>query len=439
MFGDLLKAYMPRSLYGRATLILLVPVLTILAVVSIVFIQRLYEDVTGQMTRGVADEVALVLAKVEGSDSSDEALSEAEEIGRALGIGITYGGEDLVDEREWIDFSGLSVRRTLREELPGIVAIDLFEENGRIWVSHDSRHGMILLDLDRSRLSPRNPHQFLVLIGTTSFLMTVIALLYLRGQVRPIRRLAAAASAFGKGRVVPYRPTGATEVREAGQAFIEMRDRIERQIEQRTLMLSGVSHDLRTPLTRMRLALSLSEDSSETQAILQDLQEMEQMLDAFLDFARSEATDEALARPVADMVDAAIDRASRAGHRLERGEMPDYQLTVKVRQGAIERALDNLVGNAVRYANRFRVSARETEDHVHFVVEDDGPGIPPERREEALMAFTRLDEARNQDSGSGVGLGLAIAADIARQHGGALELSESAELGGLRADLIVPR
>ena len=439
MFGAFLKAPMPRSLYGRATLILLVPVLTILSVVSIVFIQRLYEDVTREMTRGVADEVALVMSRIEVSPSRETAMSNAQEVGLALGIGVSFGGDSIVDTREWIDLSGITVARTLRAELPGLQAIDLTDTDGSISVSHVSRHGLVALDLNRRRLSPRNPHQFLVLIGATSFFMTVIALLYLRGQVRPIRRLAAAASAFGKGRVVPYRPVGASEVLEAGQAFLEMRDRIERQIEQRTLMLSGVSHDLRTPLTRMRLALSLADETSETEAILQDIQEMEEMLDAFLSFAKTEASEQPTPQLVDEIVASALNRAKRAGYSIEIGEAPEKPISIRVRGAALERAIDNLIGNAARYANHARLSALEEEGRVRFVVEDDGPGIPEDRRQEAMQAFTRLDKARNQDGGSGVGLGLAIAADISRQHGGSLELGVSDALGGLRAELILPK
>lgn len=439
MIGQFLKAYMPRSLFGRATLILLVPVLTLLAVVSIVFIQRLYEDVTSQMTRGVADEIKLILSRVEAAESAEQAILAAEDISQALDIGVTYADAPMTDYREWIDLSGLTVRATLRSELADVRAVDLRDQGGRIRLLHGSRHGDVVLDIDRRRLSPRNPHQFLVLIGATAVFMTVIALLYLRGQVRPIRRLAAAASAFGKGRNVAYRPLGATEVREAGQAFLEMRDRIERHIEQRTLMLSGVSHDLRTPLTRMRLALSLADDTEDTRDLLRDVQEMEGMLEAFLNFARNEAFDEPEARRVDDIVAEAIDRSLRAGRDVTAGAIQNGDVELNVRIAALERALDNLIGNAVRYGGKARLSAIVNEGETRFIVEDNGPGIPPERRHEAIKAFARLDEARNQDGGSGVGLGLAISADIARQHGGVLELGESADLGGLKAEIVLPR
>jgi two-component system osmolarity sensor histidine kinase EnvZ len=217
-----------------------------------------------------------------------------------------------------------------------------------------------------------------------------------------------------------------------------MRNRIERQIEQRTLMLSGVSHDLRTPLTRLRLALSMLDQDDEVRAMQRDVTDMERMLDAFLDFTRGGALDDIETVSPREVAEAAVDRAIRGGadaqvHELKgEGRMP-------LRPMAVGRALDNLIGNAVRYGSRAEVSLYLTDRAARFVVEDDGPGIPPERRDEALRPFTRLDAARNQDRGTGVGLGLSIAADVARQHGGTLRLGSSERLGGLKAELVIAR
>ena len=438
MISQFIKGYMPRSLYGRAALIVLVPVLTILAVMAIVFIQRLYEDVTQQMTSGVADEVQLIIAEIEASDSLEEAEERASVVAEVMDIEFELPGRTIEARREWIDLSGLTVRRTLHERLPGVTVVDLIGQGGRVSLNHDTFLGPVTLHITRGELSPRNPHQFLVLIGFTAFAMTVIALLYLRGQVRPIRRLAAAASAFGKGRTLPYRPSGATEVREAGQAFLEMRDRIEHQIEQRTLMLSGVSHDLRTPLTRMRLALSLMDESDDVDALLRDVSEMEVMLNAFLDLGKGDAGEEPERVSAAELVDAAKDRAARAAMALEVGNTPQDSF-LRVRPMSIGRAIDNLIGNAVRYGQRAYLSVEDTGGTITFIVEDDGPGIPEELREEAIKAFSRLDASRNQDSGSGVGLGLAIAADIALQHGGTLNLTDSPQRSGLRAEIVLPK
>ncbi|NNL18240.1 MAG: HAMP domain-containing protein [Boseongicola sp.] len=435
--GKFLKRFMPRSLFGRATLILLVPVGTILLVMSIVFIQRLYENVTRQMTEGVANEITLILSRANEAESADAALLAAGAIAEPLGLQISYSDLDISDRRQWIDLSGRTVVTTLRETMGDVDAIDLVSREGFALISMMSKHGAVLLEVPRARVSARNPHQFLVLIGVTSVLMLLIALLYLRGQVRPIRRLAAAASAFGKGRSVPYRPAGAAEVREAGNAFIQMRDRLERQIEQRTLLLSGVSHDLRTPLTRLRLALSMSESGDSTDMV-RDVEEMQEMLDAFLDFARSESLGEPEWTDPTPLIESAIEKAIRAGGRVELGVIEKTD-PITLRPPAFDRALGNLIGNAMRYGSMARVSLTVLDETVSVMVEDDGPGIPLDQREAALRPFTRLDQSRNQDAGSGVGLGLAIAGDIARQHGGSIELDVSKDLGGLKASIVLPR
>lgn len=437
MIASRLKAWMPRSLYGRATLILLVPVITILLVVSVVFIQRLYENVTQQMTAGVAHEVRLVLDRIEAAPDASRAWQDALLVAAPLGIELSTASGQKTDRRGTFDLSGRVLTQTFRSEIPGLVSVDLMSRDRFVQLAIDTNKGPVLIELSRRRVSARNPHQFLVLIGITALLMTAIALIYLRNQMRPIRRLARAADAFGKGRVVPYRPSGASEVRQAGAAFLAMRDRIEHQIEQRTLMLSGVSHDLRTPLTRMKLGLGLMEQSEDVDAIRRDVDDMERMLDAFLDFARADAQEASETADLTTLAEEAVDRAKRGG-------MPvtllssENEANALVRPMSLSRALDNLIGNAVRYGDEAVVSVDAGKNHSSLVVEDRGPGIPEHLRETAMKPFSRLDKARNQDSGSGVGLGLSIAADIARRHGGQLILGKSEKYGGLRAEIRLP-
>ena len=437
MIGARLKDWMPRSLYGRAALILLVPVMTILLVVTVVFIQRLYEDVTRQMTEAVAIELRLVIDRIDGAEDAAGAMEAAIEIAAPLGIEIGSDAAQVEDAREWIDLSGKTVIATMRSELENVLAVDLVQRDSFARVVVDTELGPMALDVPRRRLTARNPHQFLVLIGFTAVLMSVIALLYLRNQMRPIRRLALAAEAFGKGRVVPYRPAGASEVRSAGSAFLAMRDRIERQIEQRTMMLSGVSHDLRTPLTRMQLGLSLMDNNEDVEAMRRDVKDMELMLDAFLSFARGDAQEDPERTDPLELAREVVERAART-LPVQLGPMTG-EGTAMLRPAALRRALDNLVTNGVRYGKEARLGVNVTGSSISFVVEDSGPGIAAEHREHVMKPFVRLDEARNQDSGTGVGLGLSIAADIARQHGGMLVLGESRDLGGLRAEISIPR
>ncbi|WP_371224088.1 ATP-binding protein [Roseovarius sp. 2305UL8-3] len=430
-----LKSYMPRSLYGRAFLILLLPVLSVLLVVSVVFVQRHFDGVTRQMTLSVSREVRLLLA--------DETVSAAEigasEAARTLLIGAQAVPPQSVpqaDERRWFDLTAGVVTRELRRLLPDIEAVVLPDQRTvLLYVARGDE--VIRLEFDRRRVSASNPHQLPVNMLVIGILMTIVSYLYLRNQLRPITRLARAAEAFGRGRHVTYRPAGAVEVRAAGSAFLDMRARIERQIEQRTLMLSGVSHDMRTPLTRLKLGLSML-DEDDSGPMLQDVEEMQRLLDEFLDFARGASEGEPEPVDPIALVRQIVEDFQRAKVPVElvliegEGELP-------LRPGGIRRAVENLVGNAVRYGSKAEVSVLLSEKSLRIRVEDDGPGIPPERRGEAMKPFARLDQARNQDRGAGVGLGLAITMDIARAHGGVVRLSESQRLGGLRADIVIGR
>jgi two-component system osmolarity sensor histidine kinase EnvZ len=422
-----LKPYLPRGLFGRTVLSLLVPVVTLLLVVSVVFVQRHFEGVTEQMVATVAREIRVL------RDTGDEGLAEA------LGITMVPTSQEALpdrDERRWFDFSGIVIIKEMHALFPDLARVVLKNDRD-VTLYFPAGSGFVEMTLWRAHVSARRPHLLFVNLMAAGGLMTLISFLYLRAQLRPMTRLAAAAEAFGRGSHVPYRPSGATEVRAAGRAFLEMRARIERQIEQRTLMLSGVSHDMRTPLTRLRLGLAMI-DEDEAAPMLRDVDDMQRLLDGFLDFARGaqesppEPVDPvALVRQVVeDMQRAAVDVTL---HEVEgAGE-------VALRPHAVRRAIENLITNAVRYGTRAEVSVWLGPKTLRIRVEDDGPGIPPERRDEALRPFTRLEPARNQNRGTGVGLGLSIVIDVARAHGGTLRLGESARMGGLCADIVIAR
>ncbi|ARO14379.1 integral membrane sensor signal transduction histidine kinase [Ketogulonicigenium robustum] len=430
-----LKSYMPRSLYARAALILLVPILTLQGTIALVFIQRHFEQVTQQMAEYLMIDLDYLVSFLEvGGDTS---LAEAQTVARALHFRIEAPDREVgnTDTLAFEDVSGRALISTLRAgDLP-IRRIDLSDPR-RVFVSIDTAAGPFVISFERRRIAATNAHQLLVLIGVLSVLLTFVSYVFLRNQLRPIKRLAEASIEYGKGRVIPYRPSGATEVRAAGAAFAEMRNRIERQVQQRTLMLSGVSHDLRTPLTRLKLALSISDDP-DAPDMLGDVEEMEHMLDAFLDFTRSDAEAELeYVDPIA-LVGDTVAKAQRVGPvTLLQSEGKGM---MQLRPDSIRRALDNLIANAQRYGTHVTVAAQLGERNLRIIVEDDGPGIPAALREEATRPFVRLDPARNQDKGSGVGLGLAIVADVARSHGGQLRLSQSEALGGLRAEIVIAR
>ncbi len=437
----ILKSYLPRSLYGRAALILIVPVVAIQLVVSIIFIQRHFDGVTRQMTRGVSLEAQFLLSQIEGAPGLGVAQERAQVIGAGLGMTVvlpTLAVPPTEDRRDYWDLSGREVGSTLHDALPAVLAVDLTTTPREVQIWMTTRYGPMQVALPRVRVSASNPHQLLVVMGLASVLMTAVAFAFLRNQLVPITRMAAAAEAFGRGQNLPYRPRGATEVRAAGIAFLDMRARIERQIEQRTLMLSGVSHDLRAPLTRMKLGLSLLPEDDETLALLDDVHDMQRLVDEFLAFARGDALEETVPVDPAALMAQVIDKARRGGQQVTLAACSG-QGTLMLRQQAVTRALENLIGNAVRYGTQARLAYELSERTLRLVVEDDGPGIPEARRDEALRPFTRLDAARDPNHGGGVGLGLSIAADIARTHGGVLRLGQSADLGGLMAELVLAR
>ncbi|SLN71505.1 ATP-binding protein [Roseisalinus antarcticus] len=435
-----LKRYMPRGLYGRAALILALPVFGLQLIVTLSFFQRHFEDVTTQMTRSVAYDLRYLATAVRSAPDLAAARAAIDAIAPPLDLepALPAPGMPARNERRFYDLSGRVVLSTLKDELDGILVTRLPDDrNVFIWLS--TPHGPMMVEFDRGRVSASNPHQLLVLMIILGILLTTISFIYLRNQLRPITRMAAAAEEFGKGRIVRYQPSGATEVRAAGRAFLEMRSRIERHTQSRTLMLSGVSHDLRTPLTRLRLALSMLDDS-DAEPMRRDLDEMQHLLDSFLDFARGDAEDDAEIVDPVDLVRAIVRDAARSGRSvaLVSVEGPEGE-TMRLRAMALRRGLDNLIDNGLRYGTRAEVSVLLTPRSLRVIVEDDGPGIPPEHREEAMRPFVRLDRSRNQDRGSGVGLGLAIVADVARAHGGSLVLGESTALGGLRAELRLAR
>lgn len=427
MFFTWLKHYLPRSLYGRAALIMLLPVVVLQLVVMVVFTQRHFEDVTLQMSDTVVRELKLAL--------SDVPL-ETREVLQISIVDVEHDALNGPNVRPWYDFSGIVITRRLMERLPQIKVVDLSADKVVRLVAEVNDQAKEVR-FDRRRVSAANPHQLFVNMAFFGLIFTLIAMIYLRNQLRPIKRLAIAAEGFGRGRHIAFSPAGATEVRAAGTAFVDMRNRIERQIETRTLMLSGVSHDLRTPLTRMRLALAMLDDA-EREPLEQDVDEMQGMIDAFLDFTKGGQGAEPEAVDMTVWIKQVVADAGRAGRDVKLVHC-EGEGTVMLRLVAMRRALDNLIGNAVRYGSSAEVSMVLTDKSLRLRVEDDGPGIPENRRVEAQRPFTRLDPSRNQDKRSSVGLGLAIATDIARAHGGVLRLGESERLGGLRADIVIAR
>ena len=421
---------MPKRLYWRAAFILLFPVIFLQLIVSVVIIKRHFEGVTEQMTGTVASQIKLIATKVEAAE-----IDAAIELSEALNMKLLAVESDKSigsNSKRFYDVSGIVVIRELYK-LKWVQNVDLLDDD-YVTVTLRLADMIFQLQFDRARVSASNPHQLIVNMVIFGAFFTLIAFMYLRNQLRPITRLAVAAEAFGRGQMVPYTASGAIEVKAAGNAFLEMRNRIERHIEQRTMILSGVSHDLRTPLTRLKLGISLL-DSDDKEPLERDLEEMRLMLDEFLTFAKAQDNEQSNFEllKVSSILDSLKDDYQRSNAKLQVAN----NITTGsyfMRPSLIRRALDNIIGNALRYGTLANLKVTIDNEYINFIVEDDGPGIPAEMRPEALKPFSRLDPARNQDKGMGVGLGLPIASDIAQAHGGSLRLLKSDKYGGLRAE-----
>jgi two-component system osmolarity sensor histidine kinase EnvZ len=436
--GMWLTAHLPKGLYARSLLIIVTPMVLLQSVVAFVFMERHYNLVTQRLSASLAQDVAALIEIYEGFPQRDNAVLLRKIANEKLSLNVellppeplpppgpkpffsvldsALSGEigRLVDRPFWLDTVGNSNLVEIRVQLDKAVM--------RVFAR-------------RSQAYASNSHIFLLWMVGTSLVLLAIAILFLRNQIRPILRLAEAADAFGKGRDIPdFRPRGAREVRQAAQAFMEMKHRIERQLEQRTTMLAGVSHDLRTILTRFKLELALIEDSPEIEALRRDVEEMRRMLEAYLAFAKSEAGELPGLVDVSEILD---ELAAEAGRR---GKQASASFAgppiVQVRPDAFKRCLANLVSNAARFGSTITLSGSREPRWLMVQVDDDGPGIPQDRREDVFRPFLRLDDARNQNQ-TGTGLGLSIARDIAGVHGGEILLSES-PLGGLRATVRIP-
>ncbi len=423
-------------------MILVLPVMLLQGVVAVSFIQRHYDGVTRQMAGAVAQELNFAIRLVEAAEDAAAAEARLQEIAAPLGIRLRLAQEDAARPealRRFYDLTGGAVEETFKAEVIRPLTLDLVSSDKVIDARILTDKGVLAAEVERRRMIASNPHQLLVVTGVTTLALVAVAVLFLRNQVRPIRELAAAADASGKGRTLSFRPTGAEEVRRAGAAFLAMRARIEKQIESRTRMLSSVSHDLRTPLTRMKLALAMMEDGDEAEELARDIRDMERMIDEFLAFARGEAAEEMAPVDPDALVAELAEELRRGGVAVEIRRTGEAAAPVAMRRGAVKRAVANLAENARAFGERVEIGLWVGLAAIEITVEDDGPGIPEVDRETALTPFARLDDARNQDRGGGVGLGLAIAADTARAHGGSLTLEDSDRLGGLRARMRLPR
>ena len=435
-----IKKYMPKSLFGRALAIIIIPIALMQIAVTYFFFEAHWQTVTSRLSEGVAADIAITTHLYTQSPSEERAQRLDEMIRPDMQISVRYVPGDILPESTRNAFFS-NLDRTLRKALSGVIEEPFWFDTTRYPNHIDIRvavdGGVLYYIAPRDRVFASTGFIFILLMLMATAFLTLVSILFILNQARPIVRLAEAADAFGKGRDIgKFKPSGAAEVRQASRAFLNMRDRIGKHIEQRTILLAGVSHDLRTPLTRLKLHLAMAEDNEDTRAAKQDLTDMEQMLDGYLDFARGLSGEEMMDTNVSALVEQIISGYEKANITSNL----DENSLANVRPIALKRAVTNLIENGLAYAKAVEVSV-ETKDYIRgrkvlIIIDDDGPGIDASQYEQAFKPFTRLDSARNQNT-KGVGLGLSIAQDTARAHGGNLTLSES-PLGGLRAVLSIP-
>lgn len=431
------KQFLPRSIFGRSLLIVLIPMIILQVVMALVFYERHWETVTRRLTNAVAGDVSTLIWMMNSYNATDD-RSLVFRIGR-LHLDLEaylQPGEKLPDPLPEVasDRVDRLLALALKQRVGKPFVIDTNVGDRMVLIRVGLREGVLDVYVHEERVVSSTTDIFVFWMIGTSLVLALIAAYFVRQQIRPIRRLAAAADSFGKGSVdVELHSSGAREVRMAAHAFLLMRERILRQIEQRTQMLAGVSHDLRTPLTRMRLQLAMLGDQEEAENLKADIDEMEHMIDVYLAFARGEGEEAPRETNLSELLE---DVAGNATQEIALDIAPD--LALKVRPNALKRCLTNLVDNACRHGDKVTLSASRSVGHVVITVDDNGPGIPDEKREEALRAFVRLkDGDGEEDDSGGSGLGLTIARDIVRSHGGELRL-ESAPEGGLRARITLP-
>ena len=434
---QIIARYMPKGLYPRALVIVIAPVVLLQSVIAYVFMERHWQTVTQRLSSAVSADIAMLIDVYESypQDADTATLSRiaAERLGMDLDI-IPDSDLPAPGPRPFFSLLDNALSTELSQQVARPFWLDTVGRSSLIEIRIKLGKNVMRILTRRNSAYASNSHIFLLWMIGTSLILLTIAVLFLRNQIRPILKLADAAEAFGKGRDADFRPRGAREVRRAGNAFIEMKRRVERSIGERTTMLNGVSHDLRTILTRFRLSLALMERSSEIEALEKDVDEMSRMLEDYLAFARGDAGETAVETDIRSLLEELKSDAERQGHQTELTVIGDP--LVVIRPDAFRRLLTNLVSNAARYGDRIAIRATHDARYLIVMVDDDGPGIPPDQREDVFRPFFRLDEARNVDGG-GTGLGLAIARDIARAHGGDIMLTDS-PLGGLRATVRLP-
>lgn len=436
-----LSVLIPKGLYARALIIIIAPIMILQSILTFVFLDRHWQVVTRGLSTATAQDIAMVAASYELLKTKSPAeLDRLSQIARTeLNLTVEFVPDEPLPKKRSRPFFAILDRHLSKEIAYRIHKpywIDTIGSSAFIEIRIKLGGAVMRVQAPRAQLIPSNTHIFLVWMVVSATILLVVAILFLRNQIRPVLSLADAADRFGRGRPAPpdFKIRGAREVRLAAQAFVDMRDRIERHVEQRTIMLAGVSHDLRTILTRFRLQLAMMR-APQIEALKRDVDEMQQMLEDYMAFAKGDSGENTKRIDVLRVLEEVRMAVETPGKTINL-DVRQEPLIAPLRRNAFKRAITNLVANASRYADKISIRALRSQGWLTVVVEDNGPGIPPGKREIVFRPFHSLDGARNQNTKSS-GLGLAITRDIVRSHGGDITLDESA-LGGLKAIIRIP-
>jgi len=433
------SSLLPRSLYGRALLILVLPVLFVQLFSAYFFYERHWASVTRNMSQSLVGDVALLVS--ETHYASDREREEWRALSKhLLNMNVSYAYGKTLDKRAAYNDSRFSDFHAMLKKRIGLPTHIILSKDGTlIDIAVELSDSVMHVVVNKKRLFNSTSYIFSIWLAVSSILVLLVAVSFLRNQIRPIGQLAKAAERFGMGDDEgDFRPRGATEVRQAGRAFLTMRARIRRQIATRTSMLAGISHDLRTPLTRMKLEIAMLKDEEMKASLGDDVDEMHYMIQEYLDYAKGDESSEMRESVLlGEYLEDAIMHYQQAGKAVQLDEVEKH-IVVTIAPRAFKRVTDNIITNALRYgAEMCHISTASERQHAVIVFDDEGEGIPEGSLEDVFRPFTRLEDSRNSETG-GVGLGLSIAQDIVQSHGGTIRLVNR-ELGGLRVIVRIPR
>ena len=430
-----LKKIFPSGLYTRSLIIIIAPIVILQAILTFVFLERHWQLVTKKLSSSVVSEIGMMMDMQKNNDLI-EISSNAKKF---YDINLRLLTNQRIDNdfRLPANLVEKTLSQELQKNLDNKYSIEDIPEEKKVTINIEVENGILEFVIPRRNVYATNSHIFLVWMVISSILILSIAILFLRQQIKPIEKLAKAAESFGIGRKIKnFKPTGATEVRKAADAYIKMQERIEKFLEQRTLMLAGVSHDLRTPLTRIKLQLEMYSNQKGNTELLKDVNEMQYMLETYLDFSQTVSSEEDTEVDLKELIDNIISTSNEKSKIISLKPTNLKNIKYICKKIALKRCVINLINNAKAFGDEVLITLNESNKEITITIEDNGPGIPKKDYEKALRPFQRLDSSRNQNI-AGSGLGLSISQEIMNSIGGNIKLSKS-KLGGLKVMIALP-